>query len=468
MFEYRSNRPAVFDLANKQVITYGELYDLGSSLVSHVPSRSLVFLISDWSIATIAFYVGCIEKRIPIALLPKTISLTALEELSSLYKPTFIMTSEEKTEIHVRNYAKKYNANAFQGNFVGLSEVHPDLAILISTSGTMGTPKFVRLSYNNIEINAKSIVSGLGMQEGDRAITTLPMSYSYGLSILNTHLICGGTIFLNDNSVIEKKFWDQLEQFEISTFAGVPTTYEMILRTQIERITRTSLRYVTQAGGPFKVESLLKFLQACKEKDLNFYKMYGQTEATARISILPSEELSNAPESVGYPVEGGSISIQKSEEFKFSSNEVGEVIFQGQNVSMGYANSKRDLSSGDVNLGTLRTGDFGYTDSSGRLYVMGRFDRVIKLDGIRVDLQEVEKSLREYDLDVVALNGNEKLVLVLENRNWTDEAKHNAFDLLNVSMSRIMFTSVGNFPRKSTGKIDYEVLRIVIRDNRSL
>jgi acyl-coenzyme A synthetase/AMP-(fatty) acid ligase len=259
----------------------------------------------------------------------------------------------------------------------------------MTTSGSTGNPKLIRLSSLNLESNAKSIVDYLKMDSRSRAITSLPFNYSYGLSIIHTHLYVGGSLIMNRSSITERGFWKISEKFQPTQLGGVPYTYQMLHRMNERLFNLSSLETLTQAGGRMNPESALEFAKLCDLNNVNFFVMYGQSEATARISYISGRELIDHPASIGKPIPGGKLWIL-NEGQDDGNTQIGELIYEGPNVSMGYAESASDLNLPDVNMGILHTGDLGYQDSKGNFYISGRKSRFAKVFGLRINLEDLE------------------------------------------------------------------------------
>lgn len=260
---------------------------------------------------------------------------------------------------------------------------HPDLALLLATSGSTGAPQLVRLSRHAVSANARQIASALTMTAGERALQTLPLSYSFGLSVLNSHLLTGGCLVLNDTSVMEKAFWQRATDQRITTLAGVPFTYDILRRIGAAAMAPPTLRRLLQAGGRMAPTMVDWAHETFSPGTVGLHVMYGQTEATARMTILSPDALPTCSGSVGLPLPEAHLSISPD----------GEVLFHGPNVMMGYAGDRTDLARGDDLGGTLATGDLGRLDDQGRLWLTGRIKRIGKLFGQRIDLDEVEASL---------------------------------------------------------------------------
>lgn len=262
----------------------------------------------------------------------------------------------------------------------GSTALHPDLSMLLSTSGTTGSPKLVRLSARAIEANAAAIAQYQGLTTRDRAITTLPLSYCYGLSLLTSHLSVGASLVLTDLSVVDACFWELARSTAVTTIPGVPYTFDLLQQTDFDgRLTLPTLRRVLQAGGRMAPERVRELAHMAQRQAWDFYVMYGQTEATARMAYLPPHLAAEHPECVGVAVEGGELRVEN-----------GEVVYTGPNVMMGYAHGPHDLQRGPE-LTELRTGDLGEITAEGLLRLTGRVTNHAKIFGLRIDLNRVEQ-----------------------------------------------------------------------------
>jgi acyl-CoA synthetase (AMP-forming)/AMP-acid ligase II len=258
----------------------------------------------------------------------------------------------------------------------------------------------VRQSGENIASNTRSIIEYLKINPEDRAITTLPMSYTYGLSIITTHLSVGAALILTNKTLMNREFWNSLKTHEATTFGGVPYTYEMLKRLRFGRMELPSIKYLTQAGGKLSPELCAEFADICARKGMEFIVMYGQAEATARMSYLPWEYARSKPGSMGIAIPGGEFWITGDDGNRVTApGVVGELVYRGKNVTLGYAESRFDLARGDERGGVLHTGDMARFDEDGFYYIAGRKKRFLKLFGNRVNLDEVEGLLKKAGFD---------------------------------------------------------------------
>jgi long-chain acyl-CoA synthetase len=404
-------------LENNKFITYKELL-LGTNKISKLieKEKKLIFLLGRNDLETITAYISFINKGHTVAFLDFRINKIFLKRLVKLYKPNYIF-SEKKKLITINLYSPILNFKSYvlYKRKVGIKNIlNKDLMLLMSTSGSTGSPKFVRQSYLNINSNTRKIIQSLNIKNKDITITSLPISYVYGLSVINTHLQVGATIVLTNYSMVEKKFWDLIENHKVNNLSGVPYNYSIIEKISKKGLP-SSLKYTTQAGGKMNHILLKKIINIYKKNKIELIQMYGAAEATSRMSYLKWKFAEKKIGSIGKSIPGGSFYLIDKNDKKINRktkkiNRKGELIYHGKNVCMGYAENLKDLSLGDLNKGILKTGDIAYEDSEGFFYIEGRKNRYVKIYGIRVNLSELETILSKKGIDVIMREGKENKI----------------------------------------------------------
>jgi len=323
-------------------------------------------------------------------------------------------------------------------------EVHPDLALLLTTSGSTGDPKLVRLSRTAVRTNAEQIAEALEIDGNEVAITTLPLFYSYGLSVLNSHLIRGATVVLERTGIMQRTFWNAAVEHQVTSMAFVPSQYEMLRRLRFDPAKYPALRTLTQAGGRLRTERVTEFAEKMATVGGKLYVMYGQTEAGPRMATLPADRLADKLGSVGRALPGGEFTIEDD-----------EVVYHGPNVMMGYAETGADLARGDEQGGVLRTGDLGRLDDEGFLFITGRAKRIGKVFGVRINLDDVEKHF-----PVAAVPGEDKLNVFAEGiaEDEARDLRTKIAEWLGTHFSGVVVRSIDSLPLLPNGKIDYRAL----------
>lgn len=292
------------------------------------------------------------------------------------------------------------------------ARVHADLALLLPTSGTTGSSKMAKISARAIAANTASIIEYLGLTQSDTVITTLKPFYSFGLSVLTTHLEAGGRIILNDAGIESPDFWDRAERFKATNFAGVPHTFEQLAARTAHLRRLSSLRFLAQAGGRLSPALVRRFAELGERRHWQFYVMYGQTEASPRISYLPPDMAAQFPESIGHPIPGGKLWLADARDEPIDAPGVeGELCYSGPNIMSGYANAADDLA-GMEKIDTLATGDQAYRLDNGLFVITGRQSRFVKPFGLRVSLDQVEDLLADEGIPAVATALGERVAVL--------------------------------------------------------
>ena len=445
-------------------VTYGQLQADTLTLARHFPAGHLVFLLGKNDRATLTAYLACLESGAVPLLLNEAMSTQALAQLCQVYVPEYVFACTEQVAwpgpYEVSLVFKGYTL--FQRSYVSHETLHPSLALLLATSGTTGSPKLVRLSRQNLSANARAIVSYLNIGASDRAITSLPFNYSYGLSIINSHLSVGAAISLTNKSFFDAAFWTQLKSHGVTSLAGVPYSYEILLKLRLERMDLPSIHTMTQAGGRLALPAAAQVHAICRAKGQRFFTMYGQTEATARIAYLPPEAFEAKVGSIGRVIPGGELWLEDDAGQRIeASGQVGEMVYRGENVALGYAECRADLERGDVWGGVLRTGDLARRDEDGFYFIEGRRHRFLKIFGVRVSLDAVEAWFAQRSMLAAAYGEDNALCVALE-VDLEIDTKALATRLgadLTIHPSAVKLRAVAQLPRLSSGKVDYSCLQ---------
>jgi len=411
-----------------ECVTYQQLDIAAERLIENIKARCLVFSLCTNSVGSVVGYTGFINNNIIPLLLDIHLDFELLQYLIDTYKPSYLWIPESMTErfSSFDSIHSDYNYTLLKTNFDDKYPLFDDLALLLTTSGSTGSPKLVRQSYKNIEANTKSIIEYLELDEKERPITTLPMNYTYGLSIISSHLYVGATLLLTDNTLMQKGFWSFFKEQEASSFGGVPYTYEILDKLRFFRMGLSSLRTMTQAGGKLSPELHKKFAEYARETGKHFVVMYGQTEATARMSYLPYKKSLEKYGSMGIAIPDGKFSLIDVDGYEITEPEVtGELVYEGPNVTLGYAECGDDLIKGDERFGKLITGDMAKMDEDGYYYIVGRKKRFLKIFGNRVNLDETEGIIKAqfYNLECACAGVDDKMYIFLTDETITDDVR---------------------------------------------
>ena len=457
-FKSFGTRPALIT----ESVTYSYL-NLIESMIYFSPffgSRCLVFIVSRNSPASVIGYLSALQGHCVPVMINSGISSELLKNLLAVYRPKYLYLPKDEHQFSFKIVRELDEYILVETGYNKDYLLHQDLALLLTTSGSTGSPKLVRLSYENLNSNTNSIAQYLDITKYDRAITTMPMSYTYGLSIINSHLSRGASIALTDKSLMTKDFWAFFRLCDPTTFGGVPYIYEMLKKLRFAKMELPSLKYITQAGGKLSLELSEEFANFCKVKGVNFIVMYGQTEATARMSYLPPEYALTKAGSMGIAIPGGTFwLLDENGEMIHEPDMPGELVYQGENVALGYAESCQDLKKGDENFGVLYTGDIAKRDSDGFYTIVGRKKRFLKLFGNRINLDEVEGILKAAGFDCACTGTDDAMkIYFIEPQDPMQIREHITLHT-NVNMAGVKIIPIEKFPRNTAGKVLYGELR---------
>lgn len=444
---FDADAPALADDLSDGWITYGELAEQARACAARLNSaRGLVFLYASNEIQSVAALIGAMAAGHAVALLDPGMTVAARETLESVYAPDWLIEPAQK----------RWERNQ---DLRPVLSPHPDLAVLLSTSGSTGTPKFVRLAQSALVANAAGIAEVLDVRADDTAAGYLPIHYSYGLSVLTSHLARGARVRLTSRSLTDREFWSVMRSADVTHFPGVPFHHKVLLRLGLSRLGLGGLRVLTQAGGGLATELRRQLHEQISALGGRFYVLYGQTEAAPRMTTLDHDAFDPAPDSVGTPLPGCRIEIVDPDE-----TGAGEVVFHGPNVMMGYAENRADLQRGDEMGGRLPTGDVGRLDDAGRLTLTGRIKRFGKLYGLRINLDEVE-GLTGALADTAVSQLEDALMIHFRSTGDPDGDQALQQALLsaltgryNIPLVGYRFHAVPAIPRTERGKVDYVML----------
>ncbi|NYD57444.1 acyl-coenzyme A synthetase/AMP-(fatty) acid ligase/acyl carrier protein [Nocardioides marinisabuli] len=342
-------------------------------------------------------------------------------------------------------------------------DLHPELAALLSTSGSTGSPRLVRLSAENLQANAESIAAYLPLRGDDLAALSLSLHYCYGLSVLHTHLLRGAGVLLGDASVVDPCFWAAAREHGATSLAGVPHTFELLDRVGLDTVAPDSLRYLTQAGGAMAPDRVRSYAELGQRRGFDLFVMYGQTEATARMAYLPPDLAGTRPGAIGVPVPGGRFDLA---EVPGAPEGTGELVYEGPNVMLGYAEHPDDLARGRE-VTRLRTGDLARRGDDGLWEVVGRLSRTAKVLGLRIDLDRVERALVADGVRALVAGtpptdgATEQLVVAVEPRATGGSARLVArvrrlvTALTGLPAAAVQVHPVPQLPRLANGKPDH-------------
>ena len=449
-FKQYGDATAVIETSGEHY-TYSFLEEEGARLAAEVGERKLVFCLCTNVVGSLLGYTAFLNHGIVPLLLNAEIDNDLLTSLIKSYKPDYLWKPSKNAELGYELVKTLYN-NKFP--------LYEELALLLTTSGSTGSPKFVRQSYKNIQANTESIVEYLKLDSAERPITTLPMSYTYGLSIINSHLWVGASLILTDKGLMQKEFWDAFNTYGATSFGGVPYTYEMLDKLHLYRMDLPTLGTMTQAGGKLSPELHKKFAEYAEKTNRHFVVMYGQTEATARMSYLPPEKSLEKYGSMGIAIPGGKFKLIDVNGNVITEPEVvGELVYKGNNVTLGYAECGADLAKGDELGGVLFTGDMAKRDAEDYYYIVGRKKRFLKIFGNRVNLDEAEQLVKtHFDCECACAGVDDKMSVFITNIDIIQDTRQFISKKTGLHPSAFEVKVIATIPKNEAGKTLYTAL----------
>ena len=442
--------------------TYSQLKSQCDELYGAIGRRCLAVNFCTNTIGSLVGYLSFVSNGIVPIMVDATLEQELLQSLLEKYKPQYYWLPDALSN-RVSGW-KVYSSLGYsliRSDYNDEYTLYGELALLLTTSGSTGSPKLVRQTYKNIEANTRSIVEYLRLDSAERPITTLPMNYTYGLSIINTHLYVGASIILTEKTLMQKEFWQQFKSYGATSFGGVPYIYEMLDKLRFFRMDLPSLRTMTQAGGKLSPELHKKFAEYALSTGKKFIVMYGQTEATARMAYLPADKALEKYGSMGIAIPGGKFTLIDVDGKEITEPNVdGELVYEGDNVTLGYATCGEDLIKGDEWHGRNVTGDMARRDSDGYYYITGRKKRFLKIFGSRVNLDETERLVKNNfpEFDCVCGGVDDKMFVFITNKDRTSEVKRFLSEKLSLNSVAFDVRYIDAVPRNESGKVLYKDL----------
>jgi len=455
IFKKNYNKTCLIDEFG-DIYRYKDVLEKATLTNNFIKKKSLVLILASNTPDFITFYFSFLIYGHVQIIVDEKIENTLLENIIHKYKPNFFFIPKNKKFVlnSIQKYKTTKNYIIHKNKSKIKHNLNLDLAVLLSTSGTTGATKFVKLSNYNILNNSKNISKYLKIKKIDRAITTLPLHYSYGLSVINTHIFSGASIFVTKKNILEKKFWIDFKKYKISNLSGVPYFYEILKKIKFENFDLKYLKYLTQAGGALNKKLTIHFINYCKRSNKKFIVMYGQTEATSRISYLDWKYASKKIGSIGKAIPEGKLILNKNKK----TDSFGELIYYGDNVSMGYSNDFLDLRKKNSNNGILKTGDLAKVDKDGFYYIVGRKNRIIKMFGHRISLDDLEKKIHELNIKCACIGKDDYINIFYTKKYLKKKIENILTKLFKFKINNFKLNWIKKIPYSNNGKILYSKL----------
>ncbi len=441
-------------------ITYKKLVEEGKKLASYIPLRAVVICLCENTIGSLIGLIGCYDNdRIPL-LLDESLDRGLLCSLMETYTPAMLWVPRRIAAEFP--YKVVYETDTYTLLKTG-HEVYPvndQLSMLLTTSGSTGCPKLVRHKYGNIEANARNVAVAFGWTSEERPICSLPMNYTMGLNVINSHLYMGCTVLLTSASLASPLFWDFIKRERGTNFTGVPFSYEIFFKLRFQRMKLPHLTTLASGGGKLTDKMFLNLADYAQEQGKRFIPSFGTTETSARMARLEPQYAHKKINSIGKAIPEGELTLLDENGNILSNQEGdGELCYRGPNVTMGYAECKEDLLLGDEFRGEYRTGDLAHRDVDGFYYITGRLKRFVKIYGLRISLDQCEQLIRsEFNLECACTGDDNMLKVYLVNED-SPMVKIWICKTLHLAPTAVAVVVIPDIPKNSSGKIAYSQLR---------
>ena len=446
------NKTAVIDDSG-QSITYGDICDFSTEFAKYLPKRALIFILSENRIGSLLGYTSCLINRIVPLIISSKTEETLYNNLLNQYRPAYLwIPNDMVVQMGYQSIFSAWDYTLVKTGFPPV-ELYDELSLLLPTSGSTGSPKLVRHCYRNIEANADNVRRLFELTESEKAMAILPMHYTMGLSVIASHLLTGATLLLSGRSLLDKGFWAMLK--EATSFTGVPYSFDILTKMRFTRMDLPNLKIITQGGGKLTPEMFQSLAQYAFDKGKKFIATYGQSECTARMAYLPAELALTKTCSIGIAEPGGQLSIVDADgKETFEGDATGEMVYRGENVTLGYATCIEDLKKGDENHGIMHTGDLAHRDADGCYFIVGRMKRFLKIFGLRIGLDEVENLIKsQYNTDCYCKGDDEKMIILVTNQSLVDQLPYFIEEKTHLFHKRIEVQLVEAIQRNEAGKV---------------
>ena len=446
-------RVAVVD-DSSVALTYGDICAFAKEFGKALPKRTLIFIMATNTIGSLLGYTSCLANRIVPLILSAHTEKQLYKHLIDFYSPEYLWIPSQMEQNF--GFESIFSSHGYSLVKTGLiaPDLYPELSLLLPTSGSTGSPKLVRHSYRNIEANAMNVSYFFRIRSDDRAMAILPMHYTMGLSVIASHLISGATLLLCDKSMLDKGFWSMLKDEHATSFTGVPYSYEILGKLRFFRMDLPDLKIITQGGGKLDEKLFNACVEYAERTGKLFIPTYGQTEGTARMAYLEPEMAKYKRGSIGKAEPNGRLSVLLDSGIEsFEGEATGEMVYRGENVTLGYATCAEDLAKEDENFGILHTGDIVHRDAEGYYFIIGRKKRFLKIFGLRIGLDEVEHIVKSaFNTDCLCGGNDEILSVKITNSAIADEVRDFIVEKTKLFHKNIEIIPVDKIERSETGK----------------
>lgn len=452
--------------------TYGELSAFPKEFINVIGNRELIFILCKNSIGALAAHIACVEEKIVPLMISSKMDHELLDNLLSIYMPAYLWVPKEDVESLLDYYDykeiyEKYDYSLLKtGNET--AKLYDDLAMLLTTSGSTGSPKLVRHCYKNLYENAKNVANFFGFNENEHAWIDLQLHYTMGLNVACSNLFAGATLYMTTYTMMDKRYWDFYNKSNITNMTGVPYNYEMLKRLKFFKQEHPSLKIMAEGGGRLTDELFTLCAEYAKEKNIKFFATFGTSETTARLAYLEPQMAIKKIGSIGKAIPNGELFLLNDTGESIDEAEaIGELAYRGPNVTLGYALKKEDLLLGDERKGIYKTGDIAKRDSEGYYYILGRKGRFLKLFGYRVGLDECERLIKDrFNIECACAGNDQQMDIFITFEGMEQEIRKYISEKTRIQINAFAVNVISELPRNEVGKILYKDLKVEKTDIR--
>lgn len=441
--------------------TYGWLRDFTEEFGKRVPERSLLLMLCRNTAATLAAHVACIERKIVPLMISARTDRQMREAYLERYRPAYIWLPEADAEdLHGKSVWRR-DGYVLLETGVASPGMYAELALLLPTSGSTGSPKLVRHSYQNLCVNAEHVAGVFGFQKEDRSFLDLKLHYTMGLNVACSSLYAGAAVCLTECMPMQKQYWDFFEKERITNLTGVPYSYDVFRKLRFFEKEHPHLRILAEGGGRLSDAVFREIAAYADRTGKQFFATFGTSETTARLAFLPPDMALQKTGSIGRAIPGGSLFLADEEGREISEAEAeGELVYCGPNVTLGYAENREELALGDTRGGIFYTGDIARRDRDGCYYITGRKSRFLKLSGYRISLDETERLLSGgLGIESACTGNDQKMTIWVTRTGMEDKIRSYLSDRLRLHQTLFEIQTIARFPKSESGKILYGNLR---------
>ena len=446
-------------------LTYGEVCNIINQIAEFKLSRSVIFCLCESCAGSLIGYLAFENNgQVPL-LLSANMDSGLRTNLEQTYLPSYYWVPERKA-VEIAG-EKLFSACGYVliKTQNAPYPLHEKLSMLLTTSGSTGSPKLVRHKYGNLEANAANVANAFSWSVEEKGICDLPMNYTMGLNIINSYLVIGASVLMVKSNLMDPEFWKFIKEQEGTSFTGVPFSYEVMRRIGFDKMELPKLYTLAEGGGKL-TDKMFKWIATfCKNSGKRFCATFGTSETSARMAFLNPVLALEKIGSIGKAIPNGELFLIDEVENEDGSA-TGELAYRGPNVTMGYALCREDLLKGDEFCGEYHTGDIAKRDAEGYYYIIGRKGRFLKLFGLRVSLDETERILKtQYPaVDFVCTGDDKRMNIFVTDEKLKDEIIPFISEKTNIHNSAFKVCTIGEIPRNEYGKIKFAELEEIVKE----